>query len=279
MQPMQEFVNHVWNYYDAQGRHDMPWRQPATNGTFDPYAIMVSEIMLQQTQVARVTPKFLSFMQQFPDPAHLAAAPLSDVLVAWSGLGYNRRAKFLWQASRTAMQDFGGALPTTVDDLVKLPGIGKNTAGAIAAYAYNQPVTFIETNVRTVFIHHFFKDSAEIADKQLAPLLEEAMNVVTTDPARSPRTWHWALMDYGSYLKQQEGNASRRSKHYAKQSKFEGSRRQIRGVVLKMLAETPQTGDDLRQTIADERLMSVLEDLAREEIISYANDHYYLGTA
>ena len=275
------FQNVVWDYYDAHGRHDLPWRLPNEHGLFDPYAILVSEIMLQQTQVARVMPKYEAFLQRFPTVGALAAAPLADVLTLWSGLGYNRRAKFLWQAAHMVDSDMDGVFPQTVDELVKLPGVGRNTAGAIAAYAFNRPVIFIETNIRTVFIHHFFADETDVTDKQLEPPLHQTMDeiVAINSNDRSPRLWYWALMDYGTYLKQTVGNVSRQSKSYAKQSAFEGSKRQIRGHVLRLLATQNMTRAMLAQQIIDDRLDAVLDDLLREEFVTRKDEHYHLGSA
>lgn len=255
------FQQTVWRYYDEQGRHDLPWRLPEADGAFDPYKIVVSEVMLQQTQVPRVLPKFGNFVRQFPDVSTLAAAPLSDVLRAWNGLGYNRRAKFLWQAAQAMERDHGGSVPQTLDALVALPGIGRNTAGAVLAYAHNAPVIFIETNIRTVFIHHFFSDRLDVADTEIREL------VASTLPQETVRSWYWALMDYGTYLKQTVGNASRKSKTYAKQGRFEGSRRQIRGRVLRLLGEKAHTKAQLVKYIADDRLDGVLADLEREGFI------------
>jgi A/G-specific adenine glycosylase len=123
-----EFLEILWKFYAQSGRGSLPWRQPEPDDSFDPYKIMVSELMLQQTQVARVIPKYQSFLEQFPDVQSLAMADLSDVLRVWQGLGYNRRAKFLWQAAGAI--DVLGNFPTTYEELVKLPGIGSNTAGA-----------------------------------------------------------------------------------------------------------------------------------------------------
>jgi A/G-specific adenine glycosylase len=257
------FQKLVQDYYRDHGRHDMPWRQPP----FDPYKILVSEIMLQQTQVSRVTPKFTAFLQRFPTASALAAAPLADVLAAWSGLGYNRRAKFLWQAA----QQIHGAFPTTVEELVKLPGVGPNTAGAVAAYAFNQPAVFIETNIRTVFIHHFFKDQLDVPDSAILALVAETL------PA-NPREWYWALMDYGAYLKLTVGNLNRVSKSYARKSRFAGSLRQLRGEVLRLLIAGPLSAADLQQAIADERLPSVLQQLEQEQLVSFQNDVYQLGS-
>lgn len=157
---MEQFSDTVWQYYKAHGRHDLPWRQPEANGELDPYKVLVSEIMLQQTQVSRVIPKFYAFIDQFPALEALAQAPLSDVLKFWSGLGYNRRAKFLWQTAGVVVTNHAGRLPQDSRELVTLPGIGYNTAGALLAYAYNRSVVFVETNIRTVFIYHFFCGSS-----------------------------------------------------------------------------------------------------------------------
>lgn len=265
-----EFHELLWDFYAKHGRDHLPWRQPAADGSFDPYAIVVSELMLQQTQVSRVIPKFHEFLMKFPTLGALAEAQLGDVLLSWSGLGYNRRAKFLWQAAQRVQSDYDGKFPDTIHDLVTLPGIGVNTAGAILAYAFNQPTIFIETNVRTVYIHHYFKDHTDIPDKAITPLLEE-----TLDRER-PREFYWAMMDYGSHLKQTVGNLSKFSSSYAKQSKFDGSRRQIRGQVLKQLAEGPSTLAGLSANIPDKRLEGVLTDLINEELITLTGSRYRL---
>lgn len=265
-----EFSETLWDFYAKHGRHDLPWRQALPGGGFDPYAIMVSELMLQQTQVSRVIPKFEMFMQTFPTVQRLAAAPLAEVLIAWSGLGYNRRAKFLWQAAQLVCDEFDGQLPTTPKELVQLPGVGSNTAGAIVTYAFNQPVLFIETNIRTVYIHHFFHDATDVPDAAILELLEQTLD------HEQPREFYWALMDYGSFLKQTVGNVSRYSRSYAKQSTFEGSRRQIRGQVLKLLAGGPQSPKALAQQLPDERLPAVLADLLTEGLIRQQSDQFTL---
>ncbi len=254
----------ITEYYAVHGRHDLPWRQSEANGQFDPYKIMVSELMLQQTQVSRVVPKFTAFLSVFPNVTTLAAAPLGAVLAEWSGLGYNRRAKFLWQAAQTIMQDYAGGLPKTAEQLVHLPGIGPNTAGAILAYAFNQPALFIETNIRSVFIHHFFSGQDAVRDAEITSKLA-AMLAAEPDP----RTFYWAVMDYGTYLKQTVGNTARLSAAYTRQSKFAGSRRQVRGAILRELATQPQTVNTLRISIADTRLADVLTELLGEGLIAY----------
>ncbi len=268
----QAFQNTVWDFYAEHGRRALPWRQPEADGSFDAYKIMVSEIMLQQTQVQRVIPKFEAFVAEFPTVTALAQAPLGAVLQQWSGLGYNRRAKFLWQAAQQIVTEYDGELPHTSTALVKLPGIGPNTAGAILAYAYNQPVVFIETNIRTVFIHHFFADQEAVADRDI-------LEVVARTLPDDARQWYWALMDYGSHLKQTVGNLNVLSKHYAKQSTFSGSKRQIRGQIIRLLGGGAHTLQQLRQVISDERLDVVLDDLLTEALIVKTGPRYHLHGA
>jgi A/G-specific adenine glycosylase len=266
------FQETVWDYYQKHGRHELPWRLPDQLGNFDPYRIMVSEIMLQQTQVPRVIPKFLAFLEHFPDVQTLGDAQLSDVLRVWSGLGYNRRAKFLWQAAGIITVTYHGEFPRSPEALVKLPGIGIHTAGAILAYSFNQPAVFIETNIRTVFLYHFFPDQDRVTDVQIAEYVRETL----PEQALS-REWYWALMDYGSYLKQQVGNLSRAAAGYARQSRFEGSRRQIRGAVLRLLGESPYSAAELSKQIVDERLPLVLAQLAGEQLIQEHDGRFSLG--
>ena len=135
------FRKTVYDSYRAGGRQ-FPWRQAS-----DPYRILVSEVMLQQTQTDRVLPKHEEFVRQFPDLSALAAAPLADVMRAWQGLGYNRRALALWRAAQAVEADCHGRLPASVDKLLALPGVGNYTARAVAAFAYNQPTVFIETKL------------------------------------------------------------------------------------------------------------------------------------
>lgn len=203
----------------------MPWRQDTR-----PYYVLVSELMLQQTQVDRVVPKFEAFIARFPDEAALAAATLGEVLTLWSGLGYNRRAKYLHDAAQMIMTDFGGMFPVTYDELVRLPGVGPNTAGAIMTYAYNQPVVFIETNVRTVYFTHWFDGEYEVHDRELRDAVEASLD------REHPREFYWALMDYGSWLKRQGGGRLTMSRHYKKQAPLKGSLREVRGQIVKRLA-------------------------------------------
>jgi A/G-specific adenine glycosylase len=260
------FRKKIYLYYTAHGR-TFPWR-----GSVTPYHILVSEIMLQQTQTDRVLPKYEAFIKQFPDFSTLAHASQALVLAYWSGLGYNRRALYLHRCAQEVMQKHKGILPETEETLLSLPGIGPYTAAAIRTFAFNQPVVLIETNVRTVFIHEFFKKNEKIADTQLLPLIEQ-----TLDDA-NPRVWYWALMDYGAMLKKSVTNPSRKSRHYAKQSKFVGSRRQIRGQILKLLLASSMTEDKLITKISKEReeIKQVLEQLEKEGFIQKTNHTYQL---
>lgn len=269
-QKVQEFLTVVESYYAAHGRHDLPWRMAEHGGVFDPYKILVSEIMLQQTQVMRVIPKYETFLQQFPTVRSLAEAQLGDALIAWQGLGYNRRAKFLWLAAQELIGEFGGRLPNDQQALESLPGIGSNTAGAILAYAFNEPAVFIETNIRTVYIHHFFHDEINVSDAAVRAVLAETLD------RRNPRVFYWSLMDYGTYLKQSVGNMSRASKTYAKQSRFAGSARQVRGRVLRALAAGARTEAGLLDELHDDRAAAILASLTAEGLIQKVNDHYQL---
>lgn len=241
----EEFKEIVWD----KGRElyrPMPWREDTR-----PYYVLVSEIMLQQTQVERVIPKFEAFIQEFPDVQTLAAAPLSAVLTAWSGLGYNRRAKFLHEAAKKVISDFDGVFPNTQKEMITLPGVGVNTAGALLAYSFNAPVTFIETNVRTVYFYHFFSDQEEVADKELWPLVEATVDT------EHPREWYWALMDYGSYLKRNGVRLNSKSRHYKKQSPLKGSVREVRGQLLKLLADGAMPYQALNDQFVDDPRFSI----------------------
>ncbi|HJJ31393.1 MAG TPA: A/G-specific adenine glycosylase [Methanocorpusculum sp.] len=218
---IEEFREFVFRYYRTYGRHDMRWRH-----TTDPYLITVSEVMLQQTQVPRVEVIFPRFVEQFPTAEALAFAPEAEVIAAWQGMGYNRRALSLQKLCRIITEKYGGIFPKTPEELIELPGIGPATSCSISAFAFNAPVVFIETNIRRIFIHCFFRNREEVDDKELFPLVKAAL-------PKNAREWYWALMDLGSVMKHSAGNPNRKSRQYVKQSAFEGSKRQVRGRVLK----------------------------------------------
>lgn len=210
----------------AQLYRDLPWRN-----IDDPYAVLVSEVMLQQTQVARVERYWPRWMSIFPTVDALAAADTAAVLGMWQGLGYNRRALALKRACDICSADYAGTLPHDVDGLMALPGIGPATAAGVVSFAFDEPSVYIETNVRSVFLHELFPDTDEVSDKQLAPFVADAC------PDMGARAWYYALLDYGAHLKTLVANPSRRSKHYARQSKFEGSRREKRSFLLRCVLD------------------------------------------
>ncbi len=219
-----QFKKIVWDYY-RQNKRAMPWREKVT-----PYRVFVSEVMLQQTQVARVTEKFPQFVKAFPHFKALAEAPLRAVLVAWQGMGYNRRALYLKKAAETVMRDYRGRLPNNPQLLEKLAGIGPATARSITAFAWNSPEIFIETNIRSVFLYHFFPNQKKVLDVKLLPFVARTLD------KKNPREWYYALMDYGVMLKRENKNPSRASAHHAKQSKFRGSLRETRGKIITILS-------------------------------------------
>jgi A/G-specific adenine glycosylase len=250
-QQIEQFRDTIYDYYHSHGR-DLPWRN-----TTNPYHIVVSEVMLQQTQVSRVLIKYPEFLQAFPNFQILARTEASEVLRVWQGMGYNRRALNLKRLAEMVIKEYSGDLPQDPALLQKLPGIGAATANSIAAFACNYSSVFIETNIRRVFIHQFFKDHNAVSDKEILPLVEQTVD------KENAREWYWALMDYGSWLAKQLPNPNRRSKHYTIQSTFEGSNRQLRGQILKLLLKKDQTVTELIKElhIEKEKLVNCLQQL------------------
>lgn len=261
------FQNRVWTFYKEMGRRHLPWRQ-----THDAYCILVSEIMLQQTQVDRVMPKYEAFLALFPDATTLARASLKDVLSVWVGLGYNRRARFLHMLARKVVEQHDGVLPKTYGELVALPGIGPYTAGAVMAFAYNEPVVMIETNIRSVFLHECFKGHGQVHDKEILEYIEETLDT------QNPREWYAALMDYGAHLKKTLPNPSRRSRHHMTQSPFKGSRRELRGCIVRALGDVSLTTQELAHTckrsVSDTQ--AVLTLLEKEGMVTCSHSRWQL---
>ncbi|HXV26544.1 MAG TPA: A/G-specific adenine glycosylase [Candidatus Paceibacterota bacterium] len=220
------FRRTVLAHWRRHGRHELPWRK-----TSDPYAILVSELMLQQTQVDRVIPFYRKFLKRFPSFRTLARARTANLLAAWQGLGYNRRALLLRACADAVTARHGGHLPRTYDTLVALPGIGPYTAGAVMAFAFDLPHPLIETNIRRAYLHHFFRGARDVPDAAVLDLVRAHLA-----RTRSPRIWFSALMDYGSMLADRlpkDANPNRRSRAYVRQSRFAGSDRQVRGAILR----------------------------------------------
>lgn len=261
------FRKTIYQYYREHTRK-LPWRE-----THDPYQILISEIMLQQTPVERVMRKYGQFIAAFRDFASLAQAPLREILRVWQGLGYNRRALALKHIAEIVVSKYQGSLPCDLEVLLRLPGIGRASASAILTFAFNEPTVFIETNIRAVFIHFFFEDRAGVKDGEIHPL------VASTLDRSNPRTWYYALMDYGAMVKRKYRNPGRRSAHYHRQSPFRGSNRQIRGMILRALLEEPQTsllelvqklktnGEQLERTISELQKEGLIEKRRRSLVI------------
>lgn len=273
------FKRAVWAHYKKHGRHDLPWRPTSLKATkdkqnLDPYKILVSEVMLQQTQVERVIPFYKNFLKQFPNVRALAEAPLAEVLIAWQGLGYNRRAKMLHQAAKEVVEKHKGTFPRRREGLEQLPGIGPYTAGAVAAFAYNHDGIFIETNIRTAVTHHFFVGKKKVSDAAILKILAEV------HPRGRSREWYSALMDYGAHLKKSGVKINNRSRHYTKQSTFSGSTREARGAIIRALA----TGQAPRRRLAgllgserSEQLVAGLDALQREGLVVKKGRGYALA--
>jgi A/G-specific adenine glycosylase len=264
-----EFQERILAFYRHHGR-DLPWRR-----TTDPYAILVSEIMLQQTQVPRVEQKYPAFLETFPDFSALAAASLPDLLTAWQGMGYNRRALALQKTARIVVDEYEGELPDDPEILESFPGIGRATARSICAFAFNMPTVFIETNIRRVFIHCFFPREESVPDAGILPLVERTLYV------NDPRTWYNALMDLGTRLRDEGIDPNRRSRHYVKQAPFEGSDRKIRGQILReLLAEPGISGRGIVLRCGGERsrVRAILAALEEEGFIQKTGDRYSIAS-
>ncbi len=264
---VRSFQKKIYNYYNAHGR-DLPWRRNIT-----PYRVLVSEIMLQQTQVDRVIGKYREFLDAFPDFMALAEAPLTKVLRVWSGMGYNRRALALKGLAQKIVTEHRSRLPSDLQKLLTLPGIGQYTAGAVLSFAFNKPVVFMDTNIRRVFIHEFFHGRLTIRDEEILPFVEQTVD------RTNPRKWFNALMDYGTMLKQAYGNPNRKSAHYTRQSPFKDSNRQVRGMILKVLVkESPLRRHQIvrKAGMDSERVKKNLLQLEKEGFIRKRGSGYFL---
>lgn len=271
---VKSFQKKVWDFYSTHARHDLPWRPPqlkVKNGKIDIYPIMVSEIMLQQTQVSRVLPKFEIWMKKFPNIKSLAEASRKEVLTLWQGLGYTRRAKFLHEAAQSILKN---VVPKTVEELEDLPGIGHYTARAIATFASNESCAFVETNIRTVYINHFFKNKEGVADGDILSLVEQTLDV------GNPREWMYALMDYGSYLKSQGKAHNGRAKSFIRQSKFKGSVREVRGAIMRFFTEietfTSKDQKEFEKRFDVDRVAQALDGLVKDTLLQKINKGYIL---
>lgn len=270
---LEEFSATVWE----RGRElyrDLPWRD-----THDPYAILLSEVMLQQTQVSRAMGRWEQWLETFPTIADLASAPLPPVLELWQGMGYNRRALNLKRCAEEVVAMHDGVVPSDKKALLGLPGIGPSTSAGVRVFAFRQPDMYLETNVRAVFIHELFPGRESVADKELVSLVE-----ATCPQDARVRAWYYALLDYGAYLKKTMPNPTRRSKHYTRQSKFEGSHRQKRAYLLRRVIDDALSTEDLARDLAQserasgrqepsvEEVRAILDELEREGFVMRRGD-------
>jgi A/G-specific adenine glycosylase len=266
----------------ARGRElyrDFPWRR-----THDPYAILVSEVMLQQTQVARVVAYYEQWLEQFPTIDSLAAAPLEAVLRVWQGLGYNRRAVALKRLAERLAADTGAGgepprLPRERDALLALPGVGPATAAGVRAFAWSEPDVYLETNVRTVVLHELLSDRDGVSDREVAPLVAQAA-CAANDAGIDPRTWNYALLDYGAHLKRTLPNPSRRSAHHVRQSRFEGSRRQKRARLLRLVMDRrAASAGELAESLetSENETLSLLQALRADGFVCDTGDSWNIS--
>ena len=260
----------VWHYGKIQGRNNLPWRK-----TRNPYRVLVSEVMLQQTQVSRVVPLYRTFLKKFPSLRALARAELAEVLTAWQGLGYNRRAKMLLEAAQILVAErHGGVVPRDPSLLETLPGIGRYSARAVSVFAFNEEYVFVETNVRTAVLHHFFPRRRVVQDKEIEALL------LCMLPKNRAREWYGALMDYGAYLKRRGVHLNKQSAHYHTQKSFTGSPRQARGALLRALTDgLPHRASTLTALLGAPRraqMRAALAALLAEGLIEKKGMYYFL---
>ena len=255
---IKEFREMILSNYRQEGRK-FPWRGA------DPWGVMVSEYMLQQTQAERVIPYWENWMKLWPQPQSLAKASMEEALQRWTGLGYNRRCYNLKNSAAAIVAEYNGKVPEDPQTLRLLPGIGPYIAGAVACFAYNSPTVFIETNIRSTIIHCFFPGRDNVRDTEIFPILESALY------KKDPRTWYYALMDYGASLKKLTENPGRRSAHYARQSPFIGSFRQARGKVIRALALMGSSNAEEIGVICglgEDKLYRVLDRLEKESLVA-----------
>ncbi|MGM0432246.1 MAG: hypothetical protein ACQEQU_05975 [Spirochaetota bacterium] len=256
---VRSFREYMYTHYEKNGR-SFPWRE-----TCDPYRILLSEMMLQQTQTQRVLKKYSQFLHMWPALSDLSQASLTDILTLWSGLGYNRRALALKKIAEISIENYQGGLPGNQEELLKLPMVGQATSAAILAFAFNKPSLYLETNIRRVLLYFFFSGREGVKDRELYPVLERVLD------HHDPKRWYYALMDYGVLLKGLIPNPNRRSAHYARQAPFENSNRQVRGEILTLLTSMGRlSAGELQGRLAfpEEQVAACLQALEREGFLS-----------
>ncbi|NTU58207.1 MAG: Fe-S cluster assembly protein HesB [Chlorobiaceae bacterium] len=256
---VEAFREKIFEFYRHKGRV-FPWRL-----TRDRYAVMVSEIMLQQTQADRVVPRFTAWMERFPDVSALAAASLRDVLQLWSGLGYNARGQRLHRAAAIIVEEYGGRVPSDPSILIRLPGLGPYSSRSIPIFADNFDMATVDTNIRRVLIHELRLPESITP----AGMLQVAGDIL---PKGRSRDWHNALMDFGALelTSRKTGIAP-----LTRQSRFKGSRRWYRGELLReLLAAGELSRQGLEERHADCRygIGTIVDALVREGLVEEYGD-------
>lgn len=228
-----QFRSYIFSWWKKNAR-DLPWRH-----TSDPYAILVSEVMLQQTQVSRVLEKYDVFLGKYPTVFSLADAPASEIIRDWKGLGYNRRALYLHRSARIVVEKYKGIFPKSETELLSIPGIGKYTARAILVFAFRHTVAMVDTNIRKIITHFFYDDRT-----QPESVIWETANRLV--PKGKSWEWHQALMDYGALeLAKQTGKNPARSIRRKKTVPFNQTNRFLRGRILDALRVSPRNDSGL----------------------------------
>lgn len=257
-----EFQEKIFSWY-KNNKRELPWRR-----TDNPYHILVSEIMLQQTQVQRVIPYYQSFIKRFPDYKTLAGARKRTVLSYWSGLGYNLRALRLREAAHDIFRFYQSEMPRERDLLLSLPGVGRYTSAALLAFAYNIEAPVIDTNIRRVLIYEL-----ELPEDTSLEELEEAAALLV--PKGKSREWNSALIDYGAVYATARKT---KIKPQSRQSLFEGSERQIRGAVLRYLLENDAAKEEqLSEWYPHHNFSAIISKMTTEGLIK-KDDEGYLYT-
>lgn len=262
-----KFLSCIYDFYDSNYR-PLPWRN-----TDNPYHILVSEVMLQQTQASRVADKYILFIKKFPTVKALAQSSLHDVLAVWQGLGYNRRAKYLWQAAKIIVSQYNGNVPNNEALLQKLPGLGRATAASVSIFAFGRPAVYIETNVRTVYIYSYLANHQKVYDAMIRPLLEATIDT------KNPKKFYNALMDCGTYIKQYY-NFSRHSAHYTVQTPYKTSLRKVRGDIVRHIVNYGATRKDMlvqKLGYSPDIIQQALQSLCRENLVCEDNDLYTIA--
>ncbi len=267
---VRSFRRIVWAHYRRHARDHLPWR-----ATRDPYAILVSEVMLQQTSVERVEKFYPVFLKRFPTVHILARAPLSSVIAVWQGLGYNRRAKMLLQAAQIIERNYEGKIPSSLSVLESLPGVGRYTARAVALFAFDIASLCLETNIRTAILHHFFSGEEKVSDRAIEEVLARV------SPKKPSRAWNFALMDYGSCLKKRGVRLNAHARVYTKQKPFAGSLREARGAILRALVTNGPSSaralTGLLGAVRQEQMRIALAALLREGFVEKKKNRYALS--